>query len=69
MSDSGKNINQSGSNVIKLFTVAIYNFRNMLERLYLASLYRVVYCLWVIPGAYPRVERKELHSGRLYLAR
>ncbi len=43
----------SGANVIKLFTT----FHNKLERLSLASLFSLVYCLWVPPGAYPRVER------------
>ncbi len=46
-------------NVIKLFTI----FHNKLERLLLASLFSQVYCLWVPPGAYPRVEPLKVVSG------
>jgi hypothetical protein len=45
-----------GANVIKLFTVVNYNFRDKLDCLLLVSLSRLVYCLWVRPGAYARVE-------------
>ncbi len=42
-------------NVIKLFSPYFKNFRNKLERLSIASLSSLVYCLWARPGAYPIV--------------
>jgi hypothetical protein len=45
------------ANVIKLFSAIIYDFRNKLERLSLASLFSLVLCLRLVEaGAYPRVE-------------
>jgi hypothetical protein len=43
-------------NVIKPFTAVSYKFINKIGCLHLASLCKLVYCLWERPGAYPRVE-------------
>jgi hypothetical protein len=44
-------------NPVALFTpVRFMDFRNKLEYLSLASLSRIVYCLWARPGAYSTVE-------------
>ncbi len=50
-----------GANVLKLFTAVSHNKR---EHLFLASLSNLVQCLWVRPGAYPRVEHLK---GACYL--
>jgi hypothetical protein len=46
----------SGTNVIKLFCPQFINFRNKLKCLFLAGFSS---SLWVMPGAYPRVEHLE----------
>jgi hypothetical protein len=38
------------------------NFRNKLEHLYLVSLFRLVKCVWVMPGAYPKVQHLKVTS-------
>jgi hypothetical protein len=54
-----------GTNVIKLFTTVIVKFYNKLERLSLAGLSSLFYCLRVRPGAYPRVEHlKDVSLGQ-----
>jgi hypothetical protein len=45
-----------GACVIKLITAVIYGFHNKIEFLLVASLSNLVYCLWVRPGAFPKVE-------------
>ncbi len=44
---------RSGANAIKLFIAVSYHFS---QHLSLASLSSLVLCLWVRPGAYPKVE-------------
>jgi hypothetical protein len=48
------------ANVLKLFCPQFTNFRNKLEGWSLASC--LVKCLWVRPGAYPRVEQLKVSS-------
>ncbi len=45
-----------GVNIIKLITAVIYKFVNKLEHLSMANLFKLILCLWVRPGDYPRVE-------------
>jgi hypothetical protein len=42
-----------GANIIKLFTAVSHKISNKLKRLSPASLFSLVSCLWVRPGAYP----------------
>ncbi len=49
------------ANVIKLFT----NIRNKFKCLSPADLSSLVLCLWVMPGAYPRVEHLKVANSRL----
>ena len=46
----------TGACIIKLITAVIYDFRNKLECLSLASISSLGYCLLVMLGAYLRVE-------------
>ncbi len=52
-------MNPTGASTIKLFMAVIYRFCNKLECLFLAG---SVYCLWVRPGTYPRMEHLKAAS-------
>ncbi len=52
-------VQASGINVIKTLT----NVRDKLEGLFLVSLSSIVLCLWVRPGAYPRVNKSKVASS------